>query len=102
MFGPSSLDPSSVLTAFFELPRWVQITLLAKAAALVLMNTIVGSALWSRRKALLRAEGLAVELADAKAKLSSEMRWRLAEERYSAGMPQTAVRVHGQRRIMPS
>jgi hypothetical protein len=87
------LDPSSMLTGFFELPRWAQPTLLVMAAALVLMNTILGTALRSRRKALLRVEELTIELADAKAKLSSETRWRLADESYSARVAQTTIAV---------
>lgn len=77
-------DPASALSAFFELPRWAQIMLPMMAAALVLMNSILGSALWSRRRALLKVEELTVNLADAKARLSSETRWRLADERYTA------------------
>ena len=81
-------DPSSVLIAFFELPRWAQPTLLVMAAALVLMNTILGVALQARRKALLRVEELTNELAEAKAKLDSETRWRLADESYKVRVGQ--------------
>jgi hypothetical protein len=87
------LDPSSMLTAFFELPRWAQPTLLVMAAALVLMNTVLVTALRSRRKALLRVEELTIELADAKAKLNSETRWRQADESYRARMAETTIAV---------
>jgi signal transduction histidine kinase len=82
MLNGYSLDPSSVLIAFFELPRWVQVALPMMAALLVVMNSIVGTALWSRRKALLKVEELRVDLADVKARLRSETRWRLADERH--------------------
>lgn len=82
-------DPSSVLIAFFELPRWAQPTLLVMAAALVLMNTILGVALQARRKALLKVEELTKELAEAKTKLESETRWRLADETYKAHVGRT-------------
>lgn len=90
MLDGYSLDPSSVLTAFFELPRWAQVALPVMAALLVVMNSIVGTALWSRRKALLKVEELTVDLADVKARLRSETRWRLADERHSV-MPRTAA-----------
>ncbi|KQO74519.1 hypothetical protein [Methylobacterium sp. Leaf88] len=92
MFDLAPFDPASALAAFFELPRWAQIALLMMAAALVLMNSIVGTALWSRRKALIKVEELTVDLADVKARLSSETRWRRANERYEATMPKVAER----------
>jgi hypothetical protein len=90
MLDGYSFDPSSVLIAFFELPRWVQVALPMMAAHLVVMNSIVGTALWSRRKALLKVEELTVDLAAVKARLRSETRWRLADERHSV-MPRTAA-----------
>lgn len=54
------------------------------------MNSILSTVLWSRRKALLKVEELTVELADVKARLSSETRWRLADQRYNAGSQTTA------------
>jgi hypothetical protein len=86
-------DPSAMLEAFFGLPRWAQLTLMVMTAALVFMNTILGTALRSRRKALLRVEELKIELSDAQAKLSSETRWRLADESYRARMAQTSMAV---------
>jgi hypothetical protein len=83
-------DPSSVLITFFELPRWVQVALPTMVALLVVMNSIVGMALWSRRKALLKVEELTVDLADVKARLRSETHWRLADERHNA-TPQTTA-----------
>lgn len=90
MLDGYSLDPSSAMIAFFELPRWVQVTLPVMAALLVVMNSIVGTALWSRRKALLKVEELTVDLADVKARLRSETRWRLADQR-SIATPQASA-----------
>lgn len=86
-------DPSSLLIAFFELPRWAQPTLLIMAAGLVLMNAVLGAALRSRRKARLRLKQVTSELAETKAKLASELRWRKAEEQYLADVdnPTTAL-----------
>jgi HAMP domain-containing protein len=86
-------DPSSLLIAFFELPRWAQPTLLIMAAALVLMNAVLGAALRSRRKALRRLEEVTSELAETQTKLASETRWRVAEEQYIASLSnaQTAL-----------
>jgi uncharacterized membrane protein YccC len=84
-------DPSSILIAFFELPRWAQPTLLFMGAALVLMNAVLGAALRSRRKALLKVEEVASELAETKARLASETRWRVAEEQYMAGSNNTPM-----------
>jgi membrane protein implicated in regulation of membrane protease activity len=86
-------DPSSLLIAFFELPRWAQPTLLIMAAALVLMNAVLGATLRSRRKALRRLEEVTSELAETKTKLVSETRWRVAEEQYIASLSnaQTAL-----------
>lgn len=92
MFDLTSFDPASTLTAFFELPRWAQVALMMMAAALVLMNSIVGTALWSRRKALIKVEELTVDLADVKARLSSEARWRRANERYEVTSSKDAER----------
>lgn len=75
-------DPSSLLIAFFELPRWAQPTLILMAAGLVVMNAVLGAALRSRRKALLKLEEVTRELGETKAKLASELRWRNAEEQY--------------------
>ncbi len=50
MFDAHSFDPSTALTAFLALPGWAQTVLPLMAAALVLMNSILGSALWSRAR----------------------------------------------------
>lgn len=95
MINGYSFDPSSALIAYFALPTWVQIALPVMAAVIVLMNSVVGTALYSRRKALSKAKDLAIELADVKAKLSSETRWRLADERCRAEVPQTTTETPG-------
>lgn len=102
MFDGYLFNPASALSAFFELPRWAQVVLPGMAAALVLMNSILGSALWSRRRALSKVEALTVDLADAKARLSSETRWRLADERYTAARKVAPGAVSSQSAALPA
>lgn len=87
-------DLNSVLTAFFDLPRWAEFALLIMAFMIVLMIVVLGVVRRSRRRALLKVEELVEELAQTKAKLSSETRWRLADEdfRSRAGQaPQSGI-----------
>ena len=78
------LDPSAVVVAFFELPYWAKLTLLIMAAIIGLMSSVLGTALRSRRKALLRLEKVIKELAEERQKLASETRWRLTDEEVRA------------------
>lgn len=102
MFDAHSFDPSTALTAFLALPGWAQTVLPLMAAALVLMNSILGSALWSRRKALRKVEELTVDLADVRARLSSETRWRLADQKYNAAAQAAAETTHGHPSALPA